>query len=345
MGFYKFYKIIKDFLHKPFKTALIFIVIAIIISIFSNSVFAATSDNYYQNDESYKTDPLDIVLNYQKNGLSTLMNCMLQVKTNGQWNHKDSLNKLLDMYDDYFYYYETARSENYPIIGFLYLYTYEDYNSGYDINTHFTYLNDYVNVPISSRNLQAYRLDVSATTLFMHDDKKYNISIPFNVVNTRNSNFDEFCRNFNNKSTNDLYVMLQNINENIKKTNDFLNDKNVDNSSMSIPSDTSSDSTEDGFNQIFDKVYTAFTDSNLGNGSSLKFTIPYINYPVEIPSGINSLYLKIKHPEFRPLISLFEMLWWFGISYYIVKDVNKYIDDIKNGNINTTDTNIKTEML
>lgn len=273
------------------------------------------------------------------------MNCMLQVRKSGSYIHKESLNKLLNMYDDYFYYYEIARSENYPIIGFLYLYTYEDYNSGYDINTHFTYLNDYVNVPIAARNLTAYRLDVSATTLYLHDDKKYNISIPFNVVNTRNNDFDEFCRNFNTKSTNDLYVMLQNINENIKKTNDFLTDKNIDNSNVNTPSQPSqNDPTSSGFDNIFNSFKSAFTDSS---SSEISITIPFANRSFYLTSDFLSRYLKdVKFFGNVGFLDFIHMFWLFVFSLYIVKDVEKIVEKIKSGDIATSsDTNIKTEML
>ncbi len=123
-----------------------------------------------------------------------------------------------------------------------------------------------------------------------------------------------------------------------QEQNDFLKDDNVSADSSTLPTDTTEDITSDGFNNIFNQLYTTFTS---GSAKDVVITIPFTNKSFIINSstvygGANLGFIK----------TLIEMFWYFVISYFIVQDVGNKINKIKSGDIeHVQDNNIKEDLL
>lgn len=349
MGFYSLYRIIKDFLRKPFRTAFIFIIIVLIIS-FCSSCFASSNedfDNAYMHDGFYDVDTAQLINNFQSGYLASVMNTFYRIKSGSNSQQKQFVNRAIELLTTNFYYCEMTLSKSFPnLYARIYIYNSTNMSNSYDIMTHFDYLNDFVSVPVAAMNIECRVIDISHNSIYVHaDDYTFTKAVPFSLLGVRNSDFDTFIHNYNNKSSDDLYVMLQNINENIKKTNDFLTDSNIDNSNVNTPSQPSqNDPTSAGFDNIFNSFKSAFTDSSQ---SEMSITIPFANRSFYLTSDFLSRYLKdVKFIGNVGFLDFVHMFWLFVFSLYIVKDVEKVVEKIKNGDIATSsDTNIKTEML
>lgn len=131
---------------------------------------------------------------------------------------------------------------------------------------------------------------------------------------------------------------LNNLDNSINNTTNTIKDDNVNADVSSLPSDNTQDITADGFNSIFDKIYTAFT-SNSSN--SLVIAIPFTDKSFTI--NFDSVYGSANLGLVKTLIQTF---WYFVISYFIVCDVGHKINKIKSGDIEKVETsNIKEDML
>lgn len=100
-----------------------------------------------------------------------------------------------------------------------------------------------------------------------------------------------------------------------------------------------SDPTDSGFDTIFQLVYNAFT----GSSSGVSFKLPYLDYELTVPP--NFLSQTLNNAGLNFLVTIIQSFWWFAVSYYIYKDINRYIDKIKSGDLTSDDGNIKTEVL
>lgn len=131
--------------------------------------------------------------------------------------------------------------------------------------------------------------------------------------------------------------------EELKKMNSFLNSNDVDNSSFDMPGandNPTQDITDSGFNNIFDTIYNTI---NNWTSVGIVFPIPFTNGKnITVPPDLTENIVS----NWGLLTDLFSLVWYFGVSLYIVKDLQKYIDGLKTGEILTkSDTNIKSEML
>lgn len=132
--------------------------------------------------------------------------------------------------------------------------------------------------------------------------------------------------------------LQQNQNNLQQEQNDFLKNDNVSVDSSSLPSDTSQDITEDGFNSIFQQIYNTFTG---GAAQDIVITIPFTNKSFTI--NANTVYGGANLGFIRTLIEAF---WYFIISYFIVQDIGKKINKIKSGDIeHVQEDNIKEDLL
>lgn len=138
---------------------------------------------------------------------------------------------------------------------------------------------------------------------------------------------------------------LNNVNNSIsqgnqlqQEQNDFLKNDNVSVDSSSLPSDSSQDITEDGFNSIFQQIYNTFTG---GAAQDVVITIPFTNKSFTI--NANTVYSGANLGFVKTLIEAF---WYFLISYFIVQDIGKKINKIKSGDIeHVQEDNIKEDLL
>lgn len=123
-----------------------------------------------------------------------------------------------------------------------------------------------------------------------------------------------------------------------QEQNDFLRDDNVGVDSSTLPSDTTENITSDGFNSIFQQLYTTFTSSA---AQDVVITIPFTNKSFTI--NANSVYGGANLGFIKTIIEAF---WYFVISYFIVQDIGKKINKIKSGDIeHVQETNIKEDIL
>ena len=123
-----------------------------------------------------------------------------------------------------------------------------------------------------------------------------------------------------------------------QEQNDFLKNDNVSVDSSSLPSDTSQDITEDGFNSIFQQIYNTFTS---GASQDVVITIPFTDKSFTI--NANTVYGNVNLGFIKTLIEAF---WYFVISYFIVQDIAKKINKIKSGDIeHVQEDNIKEDLL
>lgn len=129
-----------------------------------------------------------------------------------------------------------------------------------------------------------------------------------------------------------------------KSTTDINNNMNnndvseVDTSGITN-SDTTVDITQDGFNSIFTTLQNYFTSNN---GGSLTLTIPFVNKSITISKA--TVYGNFK--QLSTIENLASLVWYFVISLYIVKQVQKMINKIKSGNLeDVVDNNIKADIL
>lgn len=123
-----------------------------------------------------------------------------------------------------------------------------------------------------------------------------------------------------------------------QEQNNFLKDDNVVVDSSTLPSDTTQDITDSGFNNIFNTLYNTFTS---GSAKDLVINIPFTNKSFVI--NAQNVYGNANLGLIKTLIQTF---WYFIISYFIVQDIGKKINKIKSGNIeNIQEDNIKEDML
>lgn len=138
-----------------------------------------------------------------------------------------------------------------------------------------------------------------------------------------------------------ITAILQDIKEEQQLINENLTNDDVSNVNADLPQDSAVDPTDSLWGDMFDQVRTAVTSTSV---SPISITIPFIDYSTIIEPAIYSPMTRIKN-SMRPLYDFIILSWWFGASMWIVKDIHKYLEQIKNGDITAKDTNIKTEVL
>lgn len=124
--------------------------------------------------------------------------------------------------------------------------------------------------------------------------------------------------------------------ENLINTNTSIEDDEIIQSG--VITEDNEDITASGFNNIFNAFYNGIT----AEPTDIVLPIPYVNKNITI----NPNFLRDLLGDNNILIKLIESFYFFIVSLYIVKDIEKIIEKIKNGDIATsTDTNIKADML
>lgn len=133
----------------------------------------------------------------------------------------------------------------------------------------------------------------------------------------------------------------QRIDNGVSNIDSFLNDDKTDTSTITdnMPSAPDLENpTENGFNNIFDTLRSAFTGQNYRD---LEFEIPFTNgKKITIPSNLTEQHVP------TTIVVLIRMVYWFFISRFIVKDIAGYVEKAKSGDIfDSKESNIKTDML
>ena len=127
----------------------------------------------------------------------------------------------------------------------------------------------------------------------------------------------------------------------INDMSNFMQDDNFSSDSITnnMPnSNEFNDITENGFDNIFNTLRNTFTSSNY---QDVVFVVPFSNgQTITLPSDLTEKIVP------TAIASLIQMVYWYLIARFIVKDIARYIEKAKSGDIfNSSDTNIKTDML
>lgn len=159
-----------------------------------------------------------------------------------------------------------------------------------------------------------------------------------------------------NPTTSSIALILNAINENteqqaetteeMKKLNDFMSSEDVDQDAYDMPTDNpTQDITQNGINTIFDRFYNTIDNWSANN---IEVHIPFTNKAFLINANTTEVALThFSNNSFAQLLkTLLNLVWYYVLARYIIKDIQKYIDGLKTGEILTkSDTNVKTEML
>lgn len=155
---------------------------------------------------------------------------------------------------------------------------------------------------------------------------------------------DTFSFTNDNQVLQEISDKIDETNEQLEQMNEFFNsDTTPTVTNNDLPSDNLTDITQSGFDGIFTKIYNKTTN---GQVEFIQITIPYLNYTFYFASDfLENLIYNQSFIQGYTLRTFIQLIWCFFIFRYIVLDVYKYINDFKNGNISKTDTNIKADML
>lgn len=154
------------------------------------------------------------------------------------------------------------------------------------------------------------------------------------ITDTSNNNVVNAINKANDELKNEISNSADKINDNIN--NNDVSD--VDTSGITN-SDTTVDITKDGFNSIFNTLQTYFTSNN---GGSLTLTVPFVNKSITISKA--TVFGNFK--QLSTIENFASLVWYFVISLYIVKSIQRMINKIKSGNLEeVVDNNIKADIL
>lgn len=154
------------------------------------------------------------------------------------------------------------------------------------------------------------------------------------VLRNQNTNLGNFIKDQGSQTRQEIQNSTDKINDNINN-----NDTSEVDTSGITNSDTTVDITQDGFNSIFTTLQTYFTSNN---GGSMVLNIPFTNKSITISKA--TVYGHFK--QLSTVENLASIVWYFVISLYIVKQVQKMINKIKSGNLeDVVDNNIKADIL
>lgn len=163
------------------------------------------------------------------------------------------------------------------------------------------------------------------------------ISSP-NIDYNQNSNTEQ-------NTTIDYTDNIQNVQNSVDKmqetqqeTNEFLKNDTINDSNFNLPSIEIEDPTANFFDTLFVGLYNAFTSTE---NKTISFKI--FNTEININSSdFNFLNLE----EFNLLRFLLEIFWVVGIGMFILKDIRRMIEKLKNGDIdNIANNDIKADMV
>ena len=119
---------------------------------------------------------------------------------------------------------------------------------------------------------------------------------------------------------------------------------NIPGMNVNIPNDP----TTSTFNWIFNYIYSILNSiTETSQSVVLEFTPPGYNSTGSLFSfNLSGDLLSSQLENYPIILNLIHSTYWFVICYFIVNDIRKYVEKVKNGDIMThTDTNIKADML
>lgn len=311
-------------------------------------------------DYNFTTDTTTTLINYQETLANMFISSMIK-------KNNTVLIQQFKSYNQYYNSYFTARKDNNNNI-IVYCYFYPS-NSIYDTNTEvdssIMLWNDAnLLVPCSGYNVDYSFYNLNNLPRFQQNiftnngsksDYTGSFFLPSLLINYRNVVVDNYANGIN-PDVNTWAFVVQAIQENteqqeettneMKELNNFMKSEDVDQDAYNYPTNNpTQDPTTDGINNIFNKFYSRITN---WDSSNINVYIPFANKTFTIPANASEqLLAKFSNMGLgSTLKSLINAVWFYVLARYIIKDVQKYADGLKTGEILTkSDTNIKTEML
>lgn len=294
MGFYNYYRLLKEIRYllknKKFKKILtIIIIFFIIISILHINGYCATNYNIFP--------PL--------HGQSTHVEMIIkpQLVTFDFWfDYKDYTFQKETNYDTTGYYFYLVPGWDYFIVNnsditFNYLFC-EDIPS---VGTHFSYANfgvhpqnylnfggpvsggDYCyfywdsNLPFPTFTIYAY-MQTSKFPLDKSSAEYYLNSIEY------------WVKQVNTNGNQNVADIIANNTKNTEIINNSLTNSDVDVADSQLVTDSTQDITQDGYNNIFEMIRSAFT----GSPTAITFPIPFVNQSFTLQPDFLSHYLQVR---------------------------------------------------
>lgn len=133
-------------------------------------------------------------------------------------------------------------------------------------------------------------------------------------------------------------TIINNNNNNTQIIDNTLTNSDISVEDNQLVTDNTQDITQDGYNNIFEMIRTAFT----GSPSAITFPIPFVNQSFTLQPDFLSHYLQVGGLGF--FVTLMSAYWYFVVSRYIVKRIYVIIENLKSGELEQTTGNIKTEV-
>lgn len=124
----------------------------------------------------------------------------------------------------------------------------------------------------------------------------------------------------------------------VEETNDFLKDTTVDDTQFDMPTVEVNDPTANFFDTMFTGIYNAVTTDE-----DKTINIPLLGNNITVNSADFDFLQGSSWSLIRIILSA---MWTIGIGLYILKDIRKMIDKIKDGNIeNVANDDIKADIV
>lgn len=168
--------------------------------------------------------------------------------------------------------------------------------------------------------------------------------LPNILVNYYPQTTVDFVSAINN---NDTYLLQQIVTNSSRtatateKIQEILEDKTVSDSSYNQSSVTVPDSSSTDLSGAFSTLKNVFVG---GSDVDIVLPVPFVNKSITIDSSFVRDALVDNGGSV--IVTLVELAYYFVLSVFIVKDVNRYLTKLKNGSIaDSNENNIKAEIL
>lgn len=342
------------------KLFIVLLLISLLGFFVCGSVNATT---YYQTNDAYKVDPEQYVKNMQENLAKVFIYKLDTYCSSSEIN--SFKNYINENYFTYFLWSYNSSDTSINTITCYFIPSSVNFAqlSSSTINTNIIpYNNAYETIPVTGYNIPTgkgvilFRINLKDNTLILNNySATSNTFVPTFLIFNQNNTLNNY-KNGISPSDNIYAMLFQAIDNNteatnevadeLKETNKFLKSDDVDNDAYNMPTDNpTEDITQTGIDNIFNKFYNKITSWESEN---IRINIPFTNKYFIIPANLTeNIITSLSSSGFSGILKqLLGLVWYYLLGVYIVKDVQKYIDGLKTGEILTkSDTNIKTEML
>lgn len=124
----------------------------------------------------------------------------------------------------------------------------------------------------------------------------------------------------------------------VEETNNFLQDTTVDDTQFDMPTVEVNDPTANFFDTMFTGIYNSVTTDE-----DKTIILPILGSNISVNSADFNV---LQASEWSLLRVILSAMWTIGIGLYILKDIRKMIEKIKDGNIeNVTNDDIKADIV